>query len=165
MFKTITVQAVKAKKMSGSSCSVTVSTFNFYCGVYGHMKIMRIPKIQENIILSAAECQSLVRRQQFRTPDKVQHKIAVPGKTIIPSFDIGTISDKGDISCTGQTIREPNGEIVERALQLSQYSIIVKQEEYELRGAQVDVTTAHLQLPRSCKVNTGYCSTTDTAFL
>ena len=129
------------------------------------MKLMRIPKIQDTIILSASECQNLIRRKQFRTPDKVKHQIAVPGKTIIPSFDIGTISDKGAISCTGQTIKEPNGEIVERALQLSQYTIVIRKEEYELRGSQIDVTTAHLQLPGSCKVNTGYCSTTDSAYL
>ena len=129
------------------------------------MKLMRIPKIQDTIILAASECQNLIRRKQFRTPDKVKHLIAVPGKTIIPSFDIGTISDKGAISCTGQTIKEPNGEIVERALQLSQYTIVIRKEEYELRGSQIDVTTAHLQLPGSCKVNAGYCSTTDSAYL
>ena len=129
------------------------------------MKLMRVPRIQDTVIMSASECQNLIRRKQFKTPDKVQHQIAVPGKTIIPSFDIGTINDKGTISCTGQTIKEPNGQIVERALQLSQYTVVVKKEEYELRGAQVDVTTAHLQLPRTCKVNSGYCSTTDTAYL
>ena len=76
------------------------------------MKLMRIPKIQNTVLMSASECQSMTRRKQFRTPDKMQHAIAVPGKTIIPSFDVGTISDEDSISCTGQTVKEPNGKIV-----------------------------------------------------
>ena len=115
------VQAVKSKKMEGFSCSVKVSTFNFYCGVYAHMKIMRIPKIQQTVILSASECQNIYRRRQFKTPDKISHPISVPGETTIPSFDVGTITDEGDISCKGQSLKEPNGKIVDRALQLSQY--------------------------------------------
>ena len=159
------VQAVKSKKMDGFSCSVKVSTFNFYCGVYAHMKIMRIPKIQQTIILSASECQNIYRRRQFKTPDKVSHPISVPGETIIPSFDVGTITDEGDISCKGQSLKEPNGKIVDRALQLSQYTITIREENYELRGSQIETTSAHLQFPKSCKVNAGYCATTSTSFM
>ena len=159
------LQRTSVKEMTGFSCSIQVSRFAVYCGVYGHMKFKRIPVIQENMNVAASDCETFYRRKSFRTPDKEKHSLAVPGRTVIRSFDSGQITDSGDVSCKGQSVKEPNGQIVERSVEMSQYTITIREEQYELRGSVIDVVTNHIQLPRSCRVNSGFCATTETSYL
>ena len=129
------------------------------------MKFKSIPIIQETMSVAASDCETYYRRKSFRTLDKQKHILAVPGRTIIRSFDAGEISDEGDVSCKGQAVKESNGKIIDRSIEMSQYSVTIRQEMYELRGNQIDVVTNHIQLPRSCKLNSAFCATTDASYL
>ena len=94
------LQRTSVKKMTGFSCSIQVSRFSVYCGTYGHMKFKRIPVIQENMNFAASDCETFYRTKSFRTH----------------------LTDSGDVSCTGQSTKEPNGQIVERSVETVSYT-------------------------------------------
>ena len=129
------------------------------------MKLKSIPIIEQALDVSASDCETYYRRRTFQTPDRQKHSLVIPGRTTIRSFEAGIINDKGDVSCKGQSVKEANGQIVDRSVEMSQYTLTIKPESYELRGSQIDVISSHLQLPRTCKLNSAFCATSDTSFL
>ena len=135
--------------MDGFSCSLRVSRFSIYCEISAHMKLKSIPIIEQSLDVSASDCETYYRRKVFQTPDRQKHNLVIPGRTTIRSFEAGVISDKGNVSCKGQSVKEPNGEIVDRSVEMSQYTLTIKKEEFELQGAQIDIVSSHIQLPRS----------------
>ena len=52
------VQTIRAREVSARTCQVTRTAFQFYCGVYGHNKIITM-KIEVPMDVSAMECITL----------------------------------------------------------------------------------------------------------
>ena len=153
------LQRIKRYELDGFSCKVTRTTFTFYCGVYAHLKLMKIPDIELNVPLNNLQCMDMVTRQTYTTPDGKQHRIIIQDEVNIKSQDLGVLHD-GDnsVSCEGQEIRI--GEhIIQDALQLSQYKILVQKQKYELKKGRIEVTGDHLRLPKTCKITSGTCRT------
>ena len=91
---------------------------------------MKIPDIELNVPLNNLQCMDMVTRQMYTTPDGKQHRIIIQDEVNIKSQDLGVLHD-GDnsVSCEGQEIRI--GEhIIQDALQLSQYKILVQKQKY-----------------------------------
>ena len=58
------------RRMSGFSCTMKVSRFSIYCGVYAHMKFKSIPIIEQAVNVAASDCETYYRRKVFQTPDR-----------------------------------------------------------------------------------------------
>ena len=154
------LQRIKKYELEGYSCQITRTTFTFYCGVYAHLKLMKIPDIEMNVPLNNLQCMDMVTRQAYTTPDGKQHRIVIQDEINIKSQDLGVLHD-GDnsVSCEGQEIRI--GEhIIQDALQMSQYKILVQKQKYTSdKKGRIEVTGDHLRLPKTCKVTSGTCRT------
>ena len=121
---------------------------------------MKIPDIEVNVPLNNLQCMDMVTRQTYATPDGKQHRIVIQDEVNIKSQDLGVLHD-GDnsVSCEGQEIRI--GEhIIQDALQMSQYKILVQKQKYTSdKKGRIEVTGDHLRLPKTCKITSGTCRT------
>ena len=135
------VQDRSITKIWGYSCQVTRTTLTEYCGAYSHQKLATIPDIEINVPVTPSHCLDMVHQQVFTTPDKRQENIKIGTLNIIKSFDLGTIQANDDgVSCRGQSQRIGIN-IVEDILQVSQWKILVKQENYMAKDKRVESWT------------------------
>ena len=154
------LQIVEKKDSKGFSCQITRSTFLFFCGAFSHFKIMDVPDIQITEPINSMECRNLVNRKTYTTPDGKTHPIKLQGVNLIKSEDLGLIKD-GDnsVSCQGEKMKVGQN-IIDNVLKVSQFTIIVRAEEYSVDNKdRVEVTSDHIKLPRTCKVSQGGCQT------
>ena len=83
------LQRIKKYDLEGYSCQITRTTFTFYCGVYDHLKLMKIPDIELNVPLNNLQFMDMVTRQTYITPDGKQHRIIIQDEVNIKSQDLG----------------------------------------------------------------------------
>ncbi len=160
------LQRVKKYDLEGYSCQITKTTFNFYCGAYAHLKLMRVPDIELNVPVSLLQCMDLVTKRTYTAPDGKKHRLVIQDEVNIKSQDLGVLHDGDDsVSCEGQQIKM--GEhIINDALQMSQIKILLQRQKYTTdRKRRIEVTGEHLRLPTNCKLITGVCRTARKTFV
>ena len=162
LFKYTLVQDRSITKIRGYSCQVTRTTLTEYCGAYSHQKLAKIPDIELNVPITPSHCLDMVHQQIFTTPDKRQESIKIGTLNVIKSFDLGTIQANDDgVSCRGQPERIGIN-IVNDILQVSQWKILVRQENFMAKDNRVE-TMDHLRLP--CSMESQGCQTVTKTFV
>ena len=151
--------------MDGWSCEIRHSTFEMYCGVYSHLKLIKIPDIELSLAVTPGECRKFVNQHKFRTKNGDSHVLNIPGETVLQVNDLGVLHPSGTVSCQGQDAKIDN-EIVERVLILSQYRITIRKESFKLQpGKMVESITQHLRLPKGCRPKQGMCEMAERTFI
>ena len=159
------LQKIDYSETTGWSCEIKRSQFYYYCGVYGHNKILETPKIEIAIPVSPEECRKFINTKGYRTTDGRKHVLTVPGETIFSLNEKGVIHEKGTVSCEGERVKV-NNEIIDRVVILAQIRIILRKELYKLTSSKpVEVISRHLKLPKSCRPKLSSCSTGATTYI
>lgn len=159
------LQEIGYQTVDGWSCEIRHSTFEFYCGVYSHLKLIKIPDIEISLPVTPGECRKFVNQHKYRTKNGGSHVLNIPGETILQVNDLGVLHPSGTVSCQGQDAKIDN-EIVERVLILSQYRITIRKESFKLQqGKMVESITQHLRLPKGCRPKQGMCEMAERTFI
>ena len=110
-----------------------------YCGVYFHGKIAEPPEIEIPESVPKEDCQRMVRQQIFQTPDGKNHHVQLGPVNVFHCEDVGTITaNAAGVSCRGQP-HKMGGHIIPRILKISQFRVILKEEELLAEGPRVEV--------------------------
>ena len=110
-----------------------------YCGVYSHGKIVEPPEVEIPESVSKEDCQRMVRQQIFRTPDGKNHQVQLGTVNVFHSEDVGTITaNAARVLCQTQP-HKIRGHIVPRIVKISQFRVILKEEELIAEGPRVEV--------------------------
>ena len=108
-----------------------------YCGVYSHSKIAEPPEVEIPESISKENCQRLVRQQTFQTPDGENHHVQLNAVNMFQSKDFGTITtNAAGVACQGQS-HKIGGYIVKDIVKISQFRVIVKEEDLLAEGPRV----------------------------
>ena len=152
-------------KLSGYSCKITRSTWTQYCGAYSHAKMARPPEIEIPEPGSTLQCHQLIRQGVFTTLDGKTHPVKLDTENIMNSFDLGTIHTTGDgIACQGENYRIGD-QIIQQIVRVSQYKVIIQQEEFIVEGNQVESLTDRTRLPMECHPQSGGCQLASKTFI
>ena len=96
-------------------------------------------------------------QQTFRTPDSESHPIQLNTMNVFHSEDVGTIAtSKAGIACQGQS-HKIGGYIIRDIVKISQFQVIVKEEDLLAKGPRVEVTNNQARLPPGCSLQGGGC--------
>ena len=159
------LQKIDYSETTGWSCEIKRSEFYYYCGVYGHSKVLETPKIEIAIAVSPEECRKFINSKKYRTTDGESHVLTVPGETIFSLNEKGVIHEKGTVSCEGEKVKM-NNEIIDRVVILAQIRIVLRKELYKLTSSKpVEVISRHLKLPKTCRPKLSSCSTGATTYI
>ena len=157
------VQKPRERTVEGKSCLVIRSTFQLLCGVWAHLKLLTIPKIEIVEEMPPIACQQLIADEGYRVPGGSKYPVKMNQETIIRVDTVGVLQEQnGKLTCTGQQARI-GGQIIDDVLQITQYRIVIREESFTLKGDSVEVNSAHLSLP--CKTKTRSCVTAQGTFL
>ena len=67
------LQQIGYQTVDGWSCEIRHSTFEFYCGVYSHLKLIKIPDIEISLPVTPGECRKFVNQHKYRTKNGGSH--------------------------------------------------------------------------------------------
>ncbi len=151
-------QTALVKERRGWHCSVTVSSFTYRCGIWGHLKTAQVPQILHHVPVSAQWCKSMVETRTFQPPSTTEVLPLVPERTnIFPVQTIGSlILSEEAITCTGQQLRI-NNLVISDILEISEFHVKITQVNLIIKDEKVEVDSDHLALP--CKTNEETCLT------
>ena len=128
-----------------------------YCGVYSHGKITEPPEVEIPESVSKEDCRRMVRQQVFQTPDSENHHVQLDAVNVFHSEDVGTITaNAARVSCQGQP-HKMGGHIVPCIVKVSQFRVILKEEELLAKGLRVEVVNDQARLPPGCNLQNGGC--------
>ena len=157
------LQAPRERTVKGYSCLVIRTTFTTMCGVWAHLKFLKIPEIEIIDDIAPLACQQLVADGGFRIPGGNKFPAAMNEETIIRADTLGVLQERdGKLTCKGQQARIGD-EIVEDVLAISQYRVVLKEEVFTIRNNVVEVNSAHLQL--NCEAKMRGCVTARGTYL
>ena len=157
------LQKVKNKKLTGYSCKILTTRFEYYCGVYAHTKIATIPEVEILEGLSPGSCADMVNSKQYVSRDHKSHALKMNTETVIRVVERGEITDNnGNVQCKGQTTKIGE-KLVDRIIILAQTRVTIQEEEYLLTGNTIESVSDHLIL--SCKPTDGGCRSMDKTFI
>ena len=86
--------------------------------------------------------------------------LAPRGISNLQAGELKVADDK--VGCKGETMRTANG-LVDDLMELVEYSVLVKSEDFVAQGQMVESKSDHLELP--CKLNSGGCGTGDGTYI
>ena len=153
------LQKIDYSESSGWSCEKKISRFSYYCGVYGHFKVLEVPEVELPVPISPEDCRKYVNTKKYKSMDGTSHLLTVPGETILSLNEKGVIHEKGSVSCDGEQVKI-NNEIIDRIIVLAQHRIIIRRELYKLTsGKPVEVISQHKKLPKTCRPKLSSCVT------
>ena len=112
------LQKIDYSESSGWSCEKKISRFSYYCGVYGHFKVLEVPEVELPVPISPEDCRKYVNSKKYRSMDGTSHLLSVPGETILSLNEKGVIHEKGSVSCDGEQVKIDN-EIIDRVIVLA----------------------------------------------
>ena len=160
------LQRKSIMKMSGNSCNIKVSRFVDYCGAYSHSKIIETPSIELSYVLAPLDCLDLIVTKVFTTPDGIKRPVTPEAENVFSIEELGSINIGEDtISCQGQPKRV-GGHVVNDVLQIAQWKVTIKKENFRVKDGEVEATSAHLRLPRqACSVGTLGCRLHDITYV
>jgi len=145
------------KKLYGYACTVTRSTFTYYCGAFSHTKILSTPEIERQVYVSDQQCRQMSRSGVYVDAFGASHTITVGATTVFQVNDKGVLHESGGtVSCQGETMKVGN-DIVQNILKISEYKVRVDKEIFLKTEDRMDATRAGLQLPKQCKQGDGSC--------
>ena len=152
------VQKAKVQYSTGWRCEVLKSTWVFRCGAWGHLKLARIPQVAHSISVSPQWCSEMVSRRKFKVDQSGQSfQLDIDRVNIITVTEAGELKETNDkITCTGQQLRT-NGVLHTNVVELAEYKVTIRTEQYHIKDNQLEAVSSHLTLP--CKVNTFGCVT------
>ena len=153
------LQESRVTEFTGHSCRVTYSEFRFRCGVWDHLKMQQVPKIQHQESVSRAWCRSMQERRQFKVDaSHAKFPIKLNRENIIPIVEVGALWEEGDrIHCTGETLHEDNN-IHTNLVILREYHVTVQEEKFLMGVDQsIEAVYKHEKLP--CNLRAGGCVT------
>lgn len=163
------VQKRDTTEMLGFSCKIIKTTLTEFCGAFSHAKLAKPPIVEVAELLPAASCMALINTQRYATSDGRQVKLNLNEENVIHTSDFGAIIIKDNsVTCRGQQVRVGN-EIVDDIFQITQLKITLVKEKFliiQKEGQKVvEVIAKHLQLPMTCTLESGGCTTHDTTYV
>ena len=106
------LQEAASHEINGTSCEVRRSTFQGFCGVWGHTKLGGPPTVSATIPVSARECLEMVRTERFVTSTTpAGWPIRLNEETSFTEMTKGRIwYDNDQVQCEGVTV-QLNGQV------------------------------------------------------
>ena len=151
------LQDVNNYIISGYSCEEVRSVFYFTCGVWGHSKLWKPPKIEIQQPVTPGQCKRWVTSTKYQPASGPARSINIPGETIISDEDVGILKlNNGKVECQGQQQKIDNTMVAD-VLELSQTRIIVKQIKIKFEKGKTEVIEDHLILPTNCGMSKKSC--------
>ena len=159
------LQIEQSVETNGWSCQARKSTFEYYCGAFSHVKIMKIPSIDVPVSLTPEHCRMLVTTQSIGLPFlHTPTAVKLGGETIISVSAHGLIHDtEKKVSCEGESLKVGDT-IIDEVLELDQWRITILQEEFrysigDAGPGRIMTRFTHDLLPQKCAVSDGGCVT------
>ena len=159
------LQIEQSVKTSGWSCQAKKSSFEYYCGAWSHVKIMKIPSIDIPVSLTPEHCRMIVTSQVMGLPFlQTPTAVKLGGETIISVSAHGIIHDKDKkVTCEGESVKVGDT-IIDEVLELDQWRITILQEEFkygigDAGPGRIMTRFTHDLLPQKCTVSDGGCVT------
>ena len=157
------LQKVKNRKLTGHSCKILTTRFEYYCGVYAHTKIATIPEVEILEGLSPNSCADLINSLSYQSRDHRSHALTMNTETVIRVVERGEITDHdSNVQCKGQTVKIGE-ELVENIVVLAQTKITIQEEEFLLTGDTIESVSDHLIL--ECKPSASGCRSMEKTFI
>ena len=158
------LQESASHEINGTSCEVRRSTFQGFCGVWGHTKLGGPPTVSATIPVSARECLEMVRTERFVTSTTpAGWPIRLNEETSFTEMTKGRIwYDNDQVQCEGVTV-QLNGQVYLDTVLMNSYQIIVKTNLLLIHQDRLESLYDRLQLP--CAPSTGSCVTTHRTYL
>ena len=152
------LQQAETVKVSGFSCQVTRSRWVFYCGSFSHFKLAESPQIDHTLTVSVPWCQQMILTGKFKPGDfNSVSEVKIGEETIIALTVVGEIETSNtNIACTGER-RKVGGKILDNMLELHEYKVTLRPEEFLIKGDKIESVSDHLLLP--CSSNDHGCIT------
>ena len=157
------VQQHRSERSHGYRCQLKYSEFLLKCGMFAHIKLLRIPKINHIETLTIDYCMDLILRRKFRhQSDGTTYLVKLNQLNIYRITTIGTLEEQNDeISCTGGNLHLQGKEHT-NILQLFEYKLLITPETFVLHDNHVEVETRKISLP--CQSNLPGCVTLSGTF-
>ena len=159
------LQIEQSVETNGWSCQARKSTFEYFCGAFSHVKIMKIPSIDVPVNLTPEHCRMLVTTQSIGLPFlQTSTAVKLGGETIISVSAHGLIHDSDrKVACEGESLKVGNT-IIDDVLELDQWRITIRQEEFRYNigdagPGRIMTRFTHDLLPQKCGVSDGGCVT------
>ena len=77
------LQKGSVRKMYGHLCRIISTKFTDYCGAYGHIKHVKMPKIAVSRTISPHTCSNMIVTGKFTSDDSASHDKAMKTENII----------------------------------------------------------------------------------
>ena len=157
------LQKVRNRKLTGHSCKILTTRFEYYCGVYAHTKIATIPEVEILEGLSPNTCADMINSKKYVSGDHKSHALTMNTETVIRVVERGEITDHdGGVQCKVQTVKIGE-ELVDNIIVLAQTKITIQEEEFLLTGDKIEGVSDHLIL--LCKPSAGGCRSMEKTFI
>ena len=160
------LQKRSVRKMSGHGCRVVRSKVTDYCGAYGHIKHVKMPEIAVSKTISPQTCQTIIATGRFISDDGTSHPVNLQTENVIHTQELGTIELGDDsVTCRGMPMTV-GGHVINDIYVAAQYVVTLTNEEYLVRGTQVEVVDGHTTLPENiCGMDQLGCTTHDVTYI
>ena len=160
------LQKRTVQKMSGHGCRVVSTKFTDYCGVHGHIKHVKMPEVAVSRTISPQTCQQIISTGKFISDDGMSHPVTLQTENIIHTQELGTIKlGDNSVSCRGMPMKV-GGHVIEDIYVSGQYSVTLTNQDYLVRGNQVEVVDGHLTLPENvCGMDQSGCTMHNTTYI
>ena len=149
---------------TGLKCAVLESTFNFVCGVWGHLKVATVPIIQKPKLVTPSMCETYQDERVYVDPETGQsHPIELDRVNYFALNTRGQLTPStADVSCTGEDYHS-NGVLHKNNLQVKYLQVILETEKFKIKGDMVETESSHLTLP--CRASSEKCTTSTGTYL
>ena len=164
------LQSRTVEETSGYSCEVTLTSVLSLCGVWGHLKLVQMPRIAHPLMLTKDTCHQIIMTKSWTPPGSTKaYKLSFNQYEYIEEITVGTLNlgSNGKLACTGEQrkVSVHGVEIVaEDVIQMSEYRVVIKREKFLVSPEnRVETSTEHTELP--CDHLSGGCVTADRTYV
>ena len=147
-----------ARKIKGFSCRITVSTYYYKCGAWGHLKTAAVPKILHPKDVSTSECETMIRNQNYYlTGNSNEYVLEFNEETFVSVTTVGELKEKNDaVGCRGEDVHIGSN-LHHNVVVLKEFRILIQKEDFLLSEDIVEVISDHVRLP--CSYSDMGCTT------
>ena len=168
------LQVPKFRHRRGNSCSVSETSFLFLCGVWGHLKLLDVPKVTHPVRLTKDQCSQMILNKQWSPPGSSKtYSLKYDTIEYIKYVALGELRydvSSSKLVCQGVQQRraifgaDNEEHVVDNVISLVEYRVLIREEEFVVNEkGQVETTTSHLSLP--CSEDNNGCETGDSTFI